>query len=157
MLSAERRPPKGFDKCVMIRSYPFVHLLTTLPQVVGHPATSFQGISDHSLRWKWATKNKVQLLDEYDQIHADLEYFWAIRPSELLEAQRDLETHGNTHTLGKTSANGSIEILELHGGEGRARLQIQILEPASEHLPPFRATWYAHDGVCGRFCYLHLI
>ena len=139
------------------KQLPFHAHVDDLPSGGRHPATCIKGISDHSLRWKWAKKNKVQLLDEYDQIHADLEYFWAIRPSELLEAQRDLETHGNTHTLGKTSANGSIEILELHGGEGRARLQIQILEPASEHLPPFRATWYAHDGVCGRFCYLHLI
>ena len=139
------------------KQLPFHAHVDDLPSGGRHPATCNKGISDHSLRWKWATKHSVQLLDEYDQIHADLEYFWAIRPSELLEAQRNLETDDGTHTLGKASAKGPIDILELHGGESRAKTQIQLLKPASKHLPPFRATWHAHDGSCDSYIYIMTI
>lgn len=49
MLCAERRPPKGFDKCVVTRSYPFARVLTIFPQMVGTLQPIFKGISDPRL------------------------------------------------------------------------------------------------------------
>ncbi|KAH7098348.1 hypothetical protein BKA62DRAFT_372460 [Auriculariales sp. MPI-PUGE-AT-0066] len=97
--------------------------------------------------WEWCRSSGVQLLDEYDQINRDLEFFWSVKPSELIAAQAELETHDFTHTIGKTREGGNITILAEHGAESRAQRQLELIDPIKEHLPPFRATWYAHDAA----------
>ncbi|KAH7094222.1 hypothetical protein BKA62DRAFT_663177 [Auriculariales sp. MPI-PUGE-AT-0066] len=104
-------------------------------------------------QFNWARKHGVRLLDEYDQIHDDLALFWAIRPSELLSAQQELERHDKTTTIGKHHARSPVEILSLnvqdeqsqHVAEVRARQQIDVLKPIEKFLPPFRATWNTQD------------
>lgn len=114
----KRRPPAGFDKW-----------------------------------WEWTIANNVQLPDEYDQIHADLEKFWAVLPQSLQATQMEWENQEDTFTIGKVSQNDSIDILSANlvpameeDGYARALLQVQLMQPVQEHLPPFRATWTAHDG-----------
>ncbi|GAA5896669.1 hypothetical protein JCM6882_005755 [Rhodosporidiobolus microsporus] len=53
--------------------------------------------------WYWAKSNQVQLLDEYDSIHAQIEPFLSLRPSEVRRRLRNLEdnpkTEGRDHSL----------------------------------------------------------
>lgn len=44
-------------------------------------------------RWAYVTKHKVQLPDEYDRIHDDLEPLWGVDPTVLrsLQAAREQE------------------------------------------------------------------
>ena len=50
-------------------------------------------------RWKYAVENNVQLPDEYDQIYNDLESFWGIEPSGLIQIQKEGELKQDTYTL----------------------------------------------------------
>ncbi|KAH7096642.1 hypothetical protein BKA62DRAFT_491687 [Auriculariales sp. MPI-PUGE-AT-0066] len=115
----KRRPPKGFDEW-----------------------------------WKWSKSAGVQLLDEYDQLNSDLEIFWALSPKDMREAQHQWERHEDTFTIGKQNATSDPELLTYNltdenlekSGKWRAGLQMGIINPVKEHIPPFRATWTAHDA-----------
>ncbi|KZV84062.1 hypothetical protein EXIGLDRAFT_727684 [Exidia glandulosa HHB12029] len=113
-----RRPPKGFDKW-----------------------------------WEWASQHDVLLRDEYDQISADMEKFWAVPPEELQEVQMRWESMLDTFTIGKVEDGDPLDIINANlspgiedDGYARAMLQVNLMEPVQQFLPPFRATWTAHDG-----------
>ncbi|KAK0215637.1 glycosyltransferase family 90 protein [Armillaria fumosa] len=51
--------------------------------------------------WEYVEKNNVQLPDEYDQIHRDLEPYWGVNPVDLPRIVSEWEGHKDSFTLGK--------------------------------------------------------
>jgi hypothetical protein len=107
-------------------------------------------------------KHSVQLPDEYDQIYRDLEPFWGISPASLRVLQSEYESESGTYTL----SNGNHGFEEIRVGvsvlsspqdvtalEKRSSLQIDVLQPISQWLPPFRATFTVRLGP---FIKLHI-
>lgn len=97
-------------------------------------------------------QNNVQLPDEYDQIHRDLEHYWGIEPRDLRKIQKELETKLDSYTLGKTET-GPVEVVTSSFQEGRYNQLIVgsvriigLLEEIDDVLPAFRATFSPHDG-----------
>lgn len=94
----------------------------------------------------------VQLPDEYDQIFHDLEPFWGLEPSDLLEIQAELEKKVDSYTIGK--ANGtSVDVLTYAFTEGRynqliagSKKTLELLRDIQHLLPDFRMTISPHDG-----------
>ncbi|KAF9004583.1 glycosyl transferase family 90-domain-containing protein [Cyathus striatus] len=102
--------------------------------------------------WNYVVENDVQLPDEYDQIHYDLEPFWGISPEDLIRTQAELEDKKDSYTLGKT-AGSKISVVTYAFDEGRydqlivgSRGLIELLNEVNDYLPPFRATFSPHDG-----------
>lgn len=103
-------------------------------------------------RWNYVKEYSVQLPDEYDQIHADLEPFWGIEPKDLLAIRAQLEAKVDSYTLGKT-ANSFIDVVNSSFEPGKydqlikgSEKIIDLLSDIEEFLPPFRATFSPHDG-----------
>ncbi|KAL0959266.1 hypothetical protein HGRIS_014536 [Hohenbuehelia grisea] len=105
--------------------------------------------------WKYAQEHNVQLPDEYDQIHRDLEPFWGVNPIELQHIQRDWEASLETYTIGKEGGPLSVlnssfpsHFTQQHRDRlmGGAYEFIDLLKDIGEHLPPFRAVFSPHDN-----------
>lgn len=131
-----RAPPKGFDDWSVDNKIDSRFLL----------------IDDLVVRWEYVIANDVQLPDEYDQIHRDLEPFWGIEPSELLDTQSELERKKDSYTIGKTSTSG-VAVVQTSFEDGRYNQLIvgsvkviALLQEIEEFLPPFRAVFSPHDG-----------
>lgn len=99
-------------------------------------------------RWNYVKKHNVQLPDEYDRIYRDLEPFWGISPSRLRILQSEYESEPGTYTL--SNGNKGFERIQLAGSvssseekilEERSQQQLDVLQPISQWLPPFRATF----------------
>lgn len=98
-------------------------------------------------------RHNVQLPDEYDQIHKDLQPFWGISPQDLQTIQSRLEAKGDSFTLGKTDES-IISVVNHtfttpgHDVEylGRAEILIDLLEEVEHLLPAFRAVFSPHDN-----------
>lgn len=105
----------------------------------------------YSSRFRWCQENDVQLVDEFDQISHDIEKYWAVDPKQLQQLQVEVEKTGASFTIGKTSADGKIEVVasNMTGGlaESRAQKQVAVLGHVAQHIPPFRATWTVDDGT----------
>ncbi|KAJ3975638.1 glycosyl transferase family 90-domain-containing protein [Lentinula raphanica] len=102
--------------------------------------------------WDYVQKHDVQLPDEYDQIHHDLEPFWGLQPSYLLELQMERESKEDTYTIGK-NAEGKLDVLKTAFHEGAydqlivgANEVVDILRDIEDELPSFRATFTPHDS-----------
>jgi len=98
-------------------------------------------------------KHNVQLPDEYDQMHNDLEPFWGLEPPDLFEIQKELEKKKDSYTLGKTKQNDPVSVLTYAFDEGRYNQLIhgsvdivKLFREIQDFLPPFRATFSPHDG-----------
>lgn len=61
-------------------------------------------------RWEFAKKNRIILVDEYDQIHRDLEPFWALEASDMRHRHRVMQERDHTVTIAinpdRASASG---------------------------------------------------
>ncbi|KAJ7088684.1 glycosyl transferase family 90-domain-containing protein [Mycena epipterygia] len=102
--------------------------------------------------WNYVRENAVQLPDEYDQIHADLEPFWGIEPKDLLVIRSELEAKVDSYTLGKT-ANSDVNVVNTSFAPGKydqlikgSEAIIDLLSDVEEFLPPFRAVFSPHDS-----------
>ena len=102
-------------------------------------------------RWKYAVENNVQLPDEYDQIYNDLESFWGIEPSDLIQIQKEGELKQDTYTIGKND-EGEVEVLIHMFRDGTydqfiagSRAILDLFKPIQEYLPPFRMTLWPDD------------
>ncbi|KAF7377561.1 Beta-1,2-xylosyltransferase 1 [Mycena sanguinolenta] len=102
--------------------------------------------------WRYVQKHNVQLPDEYDQIHADLEPFWGIEPKDLLAIRSELEAKVDSYTIGKT-ADSQVGVVNTSFTPGkhdqlivRSVNVIDLLSDVEEYLPPFRAVFSPHDG-----------
>ncbi|KAF7313801.1 hypothetical protein HMN09_00537400 [Mycena chlorophos] len=104
------------------------------------------------LWWDYVREHAVQLPDEYDQLHDDLEPFWGIEPKDLLATRSELEGKADSYTIGKTAttpvavvntsfAPGKYDQL-IHNSKGI----LDLLRDIEDDLPPFRAVFSPHDG-----------
>ncbi|KAJ7591707.1 glycosyltransferase family 90 protein [Mycena floridula] len=103
--------------------------------------------------WKYVKLHNIQLPDDYDSIHNDLQPFWAIRSEDLAKSLSDLESRSDhdSYTLGK-NATSRVGVVHTAFGPGRyddlirpsARI-IDLLRDVEEFLPPFRAVFSPHD------------
>lgn len=104
-------------------------------------------------RWKYVQNHNVQLPDEYDQIHRDLEPFWGMDPRSLQRIQRDWEGHADSFTIGK-EPGGRLRLLNYtlpsqssspndmtEGGF----MVMDLLKEVQDYIPPFRAVFSPHD------------
>ncbi|GJJ08524.1 hypothetical protein Clacol_002742 [Clathrus columnatus] len=107
-----------------------------------------------NLWWDYADYYNVQLRDEYDSIHRQLQPLWGIRPEVLQRLQHDAESQYDSFTIGKIQDSSRIELLNdtlsgnvAYGKSGHSRLQdlLAMLEEIQEWLPEFRATFNMHD------------
>jgi len=97
-------------------------------------------------------EHNVQLPDEYNQIHMDLEAFWGLTPSDLIQIQKEGELKKDSYTIGKNDG-GEVEVLTYAFQEGRYNQLIAgstkiigLFETIQDYLPPFRMTLSPHDG-----------
>lgn len=111
-----------------------------------------EGIDSRIHRWRYASKNNVQLPDEYDSIYHDLEPFWGIEPRDLLKIREELESKVDSYTVGKTSG-GAVAVVKYAFKEGKydqlikgSEKIIDLLRDVEDFLPPFRAVFSPHDG-----------
>lgn len=105
--------------------------------------------------WKYVQEHNVQLPDEYDQIHHDLQPLWGIKPANLRKIQAEWEHHQDTYTLGKEEGGPVLIAADklpedpakrenlLIGGNEMAKLLMDI----GHSLPPFRAVFSPHDSA----------
>ncbi|KAL0959264.1 hypothetical protein HGRIS_014535 [Hohenbuehelia grisea] len=106
--------------------------------------------------WEYVRENNVQLPDEYDQIHRDLESFWGARPSDLEESRLEWQSHRDSYTIRKGS--GWIDIQNHnfspdYSEDERDRLLadaydiLELLSDVEQHIPPFSAVFSPHDNA----------
>ncbi|WVF70460.1 hypothetical protein IAT40_005250 [Kwoniella sp. CBS 6097] len=124
--------------------------------------------------WAYAEKNGVQLRDEYDQIHRDLEPFHALTPGRLQALVRksasksgmySISCPGITHTklskvkpgsnkakLRRPSSKCVYKIVETGLNEEgrrvaseRAEAQLELLEDIEDLLEEVKVVMYSHD------------
>ncbi|SJL16212.1 uncharacterized protein ARMOST_19731 [Armillaria ostoyae] len=103
--------------------------------------------------WEYVEKNNVQLPDEYDQIHRDLEPYWGVNPVDLARIVSEWEGHEDSFTLGKEEGhrvrlvNYAIRDPNTHGHVlSGAQMLGELLEDVDEFLPPFHAVFHPHDN-----------
>ncbi|KAJ8584607.1 glycosyltransferase family 90 protein [Rhizopogon salebrosus TDB-379] len=103
--------------------------------------------------WDYVVKHNVQLPDEYDEIHHDLEPFWGIDPLHLQKTREELETQDHVVVVEKTAENPYIEIVHRRlplANEEKLTERIWnillLLEGVEDFLPPFRAVFSPHDN-----------
>ena len=94
----------------------------------------------------------MQLPDEYDQIYHDLEPFWGLQPSELLNVRDKLESKIDSYTIGK-DPEGHVNVVNYAFSEGRYDQLIEgsdaivdLLSEIEDDLPPFRVVISPHDA-----------
>ena len=117
---------------------------------VGRRSVHFRlpGTHGYIHRWDYVQRHGVQLPDEYDQIHRDIEPFWGIRPADLRKLQAEHEAEMGTYTIGNGQGFGPIEVVNttltpdaVDVADMRSNDQLGILDPVKQWIPPFRATF----------------
>lgn len=95
-------------------------------------------------------RHDVQLPDEYDQIHRDLEPYWGMDPADLQELYTELETKKSNFVVVIKEDGENLDLLNLlvnpERPQGPAWSVIDLLQDVQAHLPPFRAIFSFHDG-----------
>ncbi|BGP24779.1 glycosyltransferase family 90 protein [Rhodotorula toruloides] len=93
--------------------------------------------------WAYAKANRVILVDEYDQIHRDLQPFWALEPGDLAHRVRVMQERAETFTIkvtdGKTTEEGEQAFLR------RAKDLSDLISRFSAHVPDVNLTFTRHD------------
>ncbi|KAG5353292.1 hypothetical protein C0989_008510 [Termitomyces sp. Mn162] len=104
--------------------------------------------------WEYVQKHNVQLPDEYDQIHQDLEHFWGMDPRDLQRLQSEWEGHSDSYTIGKT-VDGPIMLVNYslpgnltvnHDLAEGAYEVMELLMDVQDKIAPFRAVFSPHDN-----------
>ncbi|XAO24787.1 hypothetical protein I312_103593 [Cryptococcus bacillisporus CA1280] len=108
----------------------------TLPQAVTEYTRRYgrQPPKGFDQWWQFCKRNKVKIVDDYDQINRDIELYFALTP-ELFRKRVDLlkETpHTSQITLSPTGPS-SLDGERAHSA--RARLLFQLIEPIAQFLP----------------------
>ena len=97
-------------------------------------------------------KHNVQLPDEYDEIHHDLEPFWGIDPGDLAHIQDELEKGFDITTVAKTPSSPEFEIVNttIRGDPASAFRRINdildLISDIEHELPPMRISFSHHDN-----------
>ena len=126
-----RNPPKGFDDW-------FVSLYC------------FRILPYRLCRYRFATENKVVLIDEYDQIDRDVTPFLAFNHkvmqgrSNTLMYDEDNYWHGGSFTL--QIRDGEVKtVIGPQAEHHRANSQADLMLPFVQWLPDMNATFWLHD------------
>lgn len=106
------------------------------------------------LWWDYADYYGVQLRDEYDSIHKQLQPFWGVNPAVLQTLQRAAESQYDSFTIGKSRGSDKVELLNhtldnqsiQHSGHSRLKDVLDMLDEIQQWLPEFRATFSMHDN-----------
>jgi hypothetical protein len=113
-------------------------------------------------RWDYVEENNVLLPDEYDQIHRDLEHFWALHPEDMRKLELAYEDHRDSYTLGKSGhhpisiVNASLNENAMQGYLQFASEMIDTLQPVQDWIPDFRAVFSPHDTPDLPVSYQHM-
>ena len=90
----------------------------------------------------------MQLPDEYDQIHRDLERYWGMDPADLQALYADLEARKTDFVVLLKSEDGHFGLdNRLNNPDNThepVRAVMDLLSDIDQHLPPFRAI-FTHD------------
>ncbi|ORY32301.1 glycosyl transferase family 90-domain-containing protein [Naematelia encephala] len=108
--------------------------------------------------WAYAKRKNVQLPDEYDQIHRDLEPFHALPPSQIQDLVREVSARSGMITItcpGITDEERTCTYSIVREGlneegtrvaQDRAEAQMGLLEDIEDVLEEVQAVFYSHDG-----------
>ncbi|BGP16351.1 hypothetical protein JCM10213_004892 [Rhodosporidiobolus nylandii] len=103
--------------------------------------------------WAYAKANRVILVDEYDQIHRDLEPFWALEPSDLAHRVRVMQERDETFTIqvtdGKVAEVGEQAFLR------RAKDLGDLIARFSQFVPNVNLTFTRHDQPACQLDWFH--
>ncbi|GAA5896049.1 hypothetical protein JCM8208_007515 [Rhodotorula glutinis] len=103
--------------------------------------------------WAYAKANRVILVDEYDQIHRDLEPFWALEPQDLAHRVRVMQERDETFTIqitdGKVAEVGGQAFLR------RAKDLGDLIRRFSDYVPDVNLTFTRHDQPACQLDYYH--
>lgn len=104
--------------------------------------------------YNYAVKNNIQLVDEYNQIHNDLEPFWALEPSDLLHRLNVMQDREETFTIlienGKTLIQGEQAFLR------RAKDLGDLIGRFSSQIPhDVEFTFTRHDQPAVQLSWFH--
>ncbi|KPV74647.1 glycosyltransferase family 90 protein [Rhodotorula graminis WP1] len=103
--------------------------------------------------WAYAKANRVILVDEYDQIHRDLEPFWALEPQDLAHRVRVMQERDETFTIqvtdGKVAEVGEQAFLR------RAKDLGDLIRRFSDYVPDVNLTFTRHDQPACQLDYYH--
>ncbi|WOO78997.1 Beta-1,2-xylosyltransferase 1 [Vanrija pseudolonga] len=111
--------------------------------------------------WAWAQKHNIKLPDEYDQIHEDLEPYWAISPAELRKLRTEASELEGTYTItcrasrskaGRHACKYTLNEKGLDKDPGhrgnmvmRADARLGLVTEVEELLEDVDAVFYSHD------------
>ncbi|TDL29204.1 hypothetical protein BD410DRAFT_8683 [Rickenella mellea] len=104
--------------------------------------------------WDYVVTHNIQLPDEYDSIHDQLEHYWAVKPADLAQLQQQWESHRDTYTVGKVTEGDPITVLGTsmtnetlqHDLNRLANGQLNLIKDVQQFIPPFRAIFTASDN-----------
>ncbi|GAA5996568.1 uncharacterized protein JCM10292_003058 [Rhodotorula paludigena] len=103
--------------------------------------------------WAYARANRVILVDEYDQIHHDLQPFWALDPGDLAHRVAVMEEREETFTIkiadGKVAETGEQAFLR------RAKDLGDLIRRFSAYAPDVNLTFTRHDQPACQLDYFH--
>ncbi|KAG7091997.1 hypothetical protein E1B28_008384 [Marasmius oreades] len=101
--------------------------------------------------WDYVKLHDVQLPDEYDRIHHDIEHFWGMTPSDLAEIVKGLESEKDSYTI--ANPKNLVSIVAHAFEDGRydqlifgAEGVVDLLSEIEKELPPFRINFTPHDN-----------
>ncbi|KAJ7601127.1 glycosyl transferase family 90-domain-containing protein [Mycena floridula] len=103
--------------------------------------------------WNYVKLHNVQLPDDYDSIHDDLEPFWGLQPNDLIQSlsEQESRTDHDSYTIAKndTTRVGVVHTSFAPGKyedliSGSVRI-VDLLRDVDEFLPSFRAVFSPHD------------
>jgi hypothetical protein len=67
-----------------------------------------------SSRWDYVQRHHVQLPDEYDFLHRNLEVFWGVSPISLEHRREEWALNPGTFTLGKDDPSAKVGIAAMN-------------------------------------------
>ncbi|KAM0753092.1 hypothetical protein T439DRAFT_286471 [Meredithblackwellia eburnea MCA 4105] len=93
--------------------------------------------------WEYAKANRIVLTDEYDQIHRDLEPFWALEPSDMLHRIRVMQDREETFTI--SVLDGVVKLSGEQAFLRRAKDLGDLMSRFSTHVSDLNMTFTRHD------------
>lgn len=103
--------------------------------------------------WEYARANRIVLTDEYDQIHHDLEPFWALEPNDLMHRVLVMQDREETFTIKVT--DGVVEETGEQAFLRRAKDLGDLIERFSAHVPDVNLTFTRHDQPACQLDWYH--
>ena len=74
----------------------------------------FLPLSKYSFRWDYVQRHNVQLPDEYDFLHQNLEIFWGVSPTLLEQRRREWAETPGTFSIGKDKPSSKVEMTAIN-------------------------------------------